>query len=56
VPPQDVDRLAEAIIFLFEDREARERLAGDGYKTFAANFTLDKMLNAYKNIYQQFIV
>lgn len=52
VPIGNVDRLAESILLLLEDKEERVRLAGAAQQTAAANFSLDRMIAETEAIYQ----
>ena len=52
VPPKDTEKLAEAIIYLFQNPAYRKKMAEEGYKLFKERFTLDKMLEEYKELYQ----
>ena len=52
VPPKNPEKLAEAIIFLFNNPDLRREMAENGYKMFKRKFTLDKMLQEYKKTYE----
>ena len=55
VPPKDVKKLAEAIIFIFKNQEYRKKMAEEGYRLFKEKFTIDKMLKGYEEVYQKVI-
>ncbi len=55
VPPKDVKKLAEAIIFMFENPERRKEMAENGYRLFKEKFTINKMLKRYEEVYQKVI-
>lgn len=55
VPLKDVKKLAEAIIFMFENPERRKEMAENGYRLFKEKFTIDKMLKGYEEVYQKVI-
>ena len=51
VPPGDRDALAEAIVSLLEDESRRRRLGECGRERVAREFTLDRMVEATRNVY-----
>jgi glycosyltransferase involved in cell wall biosynthesis len=55
VPPKDVEILAKAIIFMFENPEHRKEMAENGYRLFKEKFTINKMLEKYEQVYQKVI-
>ena len=52
VPPKDTKKLAEAIIYLFQNPAYRKKMAEEGYKLFKERHTLGKMLEEYEKLYQ----
>lgn len=56
VPPRNIEKLAEAIIFIFKNPECRKKMAEEGYRLFKEKFTIDKMLKRYEEVYQKVIV
>ena len=55
VPPKDVKKLAEAIIFMFENPELRKRMAENGYRLFKEKFTINNTLKRYEETYEQVV-
>lgn len=55
VPPKDVERLAESIVYLFSNPEARKEMAEAGHTLFKDHFTTDKMLSRYEKIYKDLL-
>jgi len=53
VPPNNVEKLAKAIIFMFKNPERRKEMAENGYMLFKEKFTINKMLKMYEEIYKQ---
>jgi glycosyltransferase involved in cell wall biosynthesis len=52
VPLDDPGRLAEAILHLAADSNARAAYAANAEKAFADHFTLDSMMSAYQSCYE----
>ena len=52
VPPKNPEKMAEAIIFMFENPDLRKEMAENGYRMFKDKFTIDKMLQEYKKTYE----
>ncbi len=55
VPPKDIDKLIEAIVFMFKNPERRKEMAENGYRLFKEKFTINKMLKKYEQVYQKVI-
>ena len=55
VPPKDIDKLAEAIVYMFKDPGCRKEMAENGYRLFKEKFTINKMLKRYEQVYQKVI-
>lgn len=53
VPPKDIEKLTQAIIFMFENAERRKEMAENGYRLFKEKFTINKMVKKYEEIYEQ---
>lgn len=53
VPPYDVAALAEAIRFMFLDKNKRERMGTAANERFNKFFSVDKMVNSYLALYSQ---
>ena len=53
VPPQDADRLAEAILKLLQDRSLANRMGEAGYEYLQQQFTVSKMVSATENLYTE---
>ena len=48
----DVEKACEAIKQILSDDELRSKMEDESYKKFLASFTLEKMWNGYKTIYE----
>ena len=55
VPPKEIEKLTEAIIFMFENPEHRKEMAENGYRLFKEKFTINKMLKRYEETYEQVV-
>ncbi len=55
VPPRDIEKLTEAIIFMFENPEHRKEMAENGYRLFKEKFTISKMLKRYEKTFEQVV-
>jgi len=51
VPPEDVSKLAEAVVFMFRNEEARDKMAEEGHRMFKETFTREAMLRQYEECY-----
>lgn len=54
VPLRDPSAMAQAIFFLLDHPDEREKLAGKGRQKIQNEFSLEGMLNAYENFYLSF--
>ncbi len=54
VPPEDPDRLAEAIIYHLQNPEASKRMGEKGYERVRRYFSLSEMLDKVMDIYKEF--
>jgi glycosyltransferase involved in cell wall biosynthesis len=52
VPHQDVNALSEAIVKLMNDPVMRKKMGDEGSKKLAKEFTIDRMINQTKLVYQ----
>jgi glycosyltransferase involved in cell wall biosynthesis len=52
VPPANPQALAEAIICLLQDAPLARRLAEAGRQRFRSDFSLDKMVGSYEELYR----
>ncbi len=53
VPPDDPERLAEAVATLYKDRALRERLASGGRARVAQGYLASQMVEAYDELYRR---
>ncbi len=53
VPPEDPDRLAEAIIYHLQNPEVSKRMGEKGYERVRRYFSLSQMLDKVMNIYKE---
>ena len=55
VPPKEIEKLTEAIIFMFENPERRKEMAESGYRLFKEKFTINRMLKGYEETFEQVV-
>jgi glycosyltransferase involved in cell wall biosynthesis len=55
VPPQDEQALADAIIRLLKDNELANRLSSTGKEKVINNYTWDKIIDEYLDLYTRLI-
>lgn len=55
VPPKSPDRMAEAIIKILSDKELAGKMKLAGYKRVKEKFSLDRMTEAYNNLYNYWL-
>ncbi len=55
VPPANVEELSNAMELLLYDKELREELAMNGFKTVRDKFSMETMTENYNNLYQSYL-
>jgi glycosyltransferase involved in cell wall biosynthesis len=55
VPPRDPKELANALKKLLEDEALRRKMGAMGYEKFQNQFTLNRMVREYENLYEECI-
>lgn len=55
VPSKNVERLAEAILKLYEDKDFRKKIALAGYNRYRDCYTEERMLDKYMELYKEMI-
>jgi len=55
VPPKDTNKLAEAVTALLTDEEKYQWLSIGAKKRYEEEFTKDKMVNSFKNLYLEIL-
>lgn len=53
VPPDESDRLAEAMIELKENQSLRSTMGGAGYERVRKNFSIEKMIDQHVHLYEE---
>ena len=51
----DIDKIAENIKKIIEDKELRERLTTEGKKTARIDFSIDRVIENYENVFEKLI-
>jgi len=52
IEPNNLNDLVEKILFLYNNKEKREQLGEKGYRRVITEFTWDKIVNKYINLFQ----
>jgi glycosyltransferase involved in cell wall biosynthesis len=52
IPPADEDKLADAIVYLYDNQEERKRLIVNAYEKVSRQFLVDKMFFQYLHVYR----
>jgi len=55
IPPNDSDKLSEAIFYLLEKPEVASRMGESGYRTFMENYTPDAVIPRIIEVYESLI-
>jgi len=53
VEPKDYVALAEKLIILAKDKGLRETLAQNGRRVVSQKYTLERMINSYRQLYEE---